>query len=610
MCPLFRVTLSLTLICAAFNLSAETYAVIVGINEFRPVGVRRLQYAEDDARLMRDALIQYAGVREENIRLIVGEEATRASIGQAVAGWLRVSSSPGDTVVFYYAGHGMQLLDDNGDEEDGFDETILAVDSNLLDITFIRDDDLNRWLGHSAATRKIVILDCCHSGTASRAMANVTVRAADLDPYDVFIASLDAKDDAERQLVVTNRDADGTLVRLPVLVDAVTVPPSKTETLELSACRPDQVVVETSGLKHGAMTYYVAQGMQGDADADHSGHVTFGELRDYAKRHIRELGFDQEPQLYGDGIDLLSMVPVVGETTSSFVQTVAMRGTQSLSSSVVRPVVLNHPTIVNERALLEIPSLFYEVIADEQVPTRLVEVFRAQLASAVRSAPDILETQDSTRSDRVLLISSHSIAHDKYRVELANPFDGRILSVWNMRESDDFPTGLVDVLVTAHVVKLVAAIQPRTSASFVILEGPDYARAVDPVTVTVRSTRRGSLILLITAPDGTLTAIRPSSGEEGGVAGVRQSVVIPKGVLRLTALDRRGMGIVKAILLPEAQSFGSIGLPEPSQGNTVVLAGRTAILALKQVIERLNALPFNAWSVDALPMMIIDENVH
>ena len=67
-----------------------------------------------------------------------------------------------DNVIFYFAGHGYQNTDKNGDELDGKDENILSGDQ-----LFIRDDELKNII--SKLNNKKVglsfIFDCCHSGT-------------------------------------------------------------------------------------------------------------------------------------------------------------------------------------------------------------------------------------------------------------------------------------------------------------------------------------------------------------------------------------------------------------------------------------------------------------
>lgn len=52
---------------------------------------------------------------------------TRANIIRAMH-WLVAGAQPNDSLFFHFSGHGSQTPDLDGDEEDGFDETILPVD--------------------------------------------------------------------------------------------------------------------------------------------------------------------------------------------------------------------------------------------------------------------------------------------------------------------------------------------------------------------------------------------------------------------------------------------------------------------------------------------------
>jgi hypothetical protein len=65
--------------------------------------------------------------------------------------------------VFYYSGHGSRRRDLDGDELDGYDETLALYDRQVL------DDDLHRiWLRFAPGVRLVMISDCCHSGINSR----------------------------------------------------------------------------------------------------------------------------------------------------------------------------------------------------------------------------------------------------------------------------------------------------------------------------------------------------------------------------------------------------------------------------------------------------------
>lgn len=79
--------------------------------------------------------------------------------------WLVSNNEKGDSLVFYYAGHGSNVQDLNGDESDGRDESIVPLDFNSSGL--IKDDYL-----FSNLISKVIngvnlwcFSDCCHSGS-------------------------------------------------------------------------------------------------------------------------------------------------------------------------------------------------------------------------------------------------------------------------------------------------------------------------------------------------------------------------------------------------------------------------------------------------------------
>ena len=80
--------------------------------------------------------------------------------------WLVQGCQPGDSLVFHYSGHGAQQRNYNGDEVDGFDETLCPLDFETQGM--IVDDEINtalvRPLPHGVKLHALI--DACHSGTA------------------------------------------------------------------------------------------------------------------------------------------------------------------------------------------------------------------------------------------------------------------------------------------------------------------------------------------------------------------------------------------------------------------------------------------------------------
>ncbi|KAK6119321.1 hypothetical protein DH2020_046940 [Rehmannia glutinosa] len=79
--------------------------------------------------------------------------------------WLVQGCQPGDSLVFHYSGHGSRQRNYNGDEVDGYDETLCPLDFETQGM--IVDDEINasivRPLPHGVKLHAVI--DACHSGT-------------------------------------------------------------------------------------------------------------------------------------------------------------------------------------------------------------------------------------------------------------------------------------------------------------------------------------------------------------------------------------------------------------------------------------------------------------
>ncbi|KAE8668265.1 Detected protein of confused Function [Hibiscus syriacus] len=144
-------------------------AVLCGItyNNWKEL---RVKGSINDVKNMRELLITKFGYPNEWIRSLTEEELDRRFIPtrKNMEDWLRwlvKDCRPGDSLLFYFSGHGSRVRDYNDDEVDGFDETICPLDFN--EAGMMVDNDLNslivRPLPHGVTLHAIV--DACHSGT-------------------------------------------------------------------------------------------------------------------------------------------------------------------------------------------------------------------------------------------------------------------------------------------------------------------------------------------------------------------------------------------------------------------------------------------------------------
>jgi uncharacterized caspase-like protein len=117
-------------------------------------------------------------------------QPTRDEILAALAGrQCAKASAPGDTVVFYFSGHGSQAPDASGDEGGGHDEILLPADAanwkgaiGAVENALV-DDELQAWAQAlmDRGVKVVGLIDACHSATGFRAIGGEGV-ARVLDP--------------------------------------------------------------------------------------------------------------------------------------------------------------------------------------------------------------------------------------------------------------------------------------------------------------------------------------------------------------------------------------------------------------------------------------------
>jgi len=166
------ILLALLLLCTpAF---AEDRALIIGINRYPYLSPReQLSGPVNDARAMAALARDIWGFRPGQIKLLIDEQATSSNIIAAIRNWLIEGTSPGDRVLLSYAGHGYHQPDDNNDELDGLDETLVPFDvrhDGVRLVNMISDDQIGRLLAGLGGRDVMLVIDSCHSGTISRAL--------------------------------------------------------------------------------------------------------------------------------------------------------------------------------------------------------------------------------------------------------------------------------------------------------------------------------------------------------------------------------------------------------------------------------------------------------
>jgi metacaspase-1 len=152
--------------------------LIIAIGQYPENGGWRNLSSLNDIKYIKAALIQN-GFSEKDIDTLINQQATKVGMEKALDDLIR-KAQPGDIIVFHFSGHGQQIFDDNGDETDGYDEALIPYDAgsyydpvNYKGDKHFRDDELGDKLNAIRAKigprgSLVVVLDACHSGTATR----------------------------------------------------------------------------------------------------------------------------------------------------------------------------------------------------------------------------------------------------------------------------------------------------------------------------------------------------------------------------------------------------------------------------------------------------------
>jgi uncharacterized caspase-like protein len=89
---------------------ANRHALIIGIDEYEDPGYPDLSYAVADARAVAKTPVVRFGFPEDNVRLILNQDATQGAIAEALEDWASNPERIGDDdflVVVFFAGHGV-----------------------------------------------------------------------------------------------------------------------------------------------------------------------------------------------------------------------------------------------------------------------------------------------------------------------------------------------------------------------------------------------------------------------------------------------------------------------------------------------------------------------
>jgi len=158
-------------------------AVVVGINNYQAGGSNiNLEGCVPDAVAFYKTLVKFYRFRKKHVKLLLNENATKQNIMNAL-NWMLRKTKKKQEAVYFHSGHGSQVADVNGDEEDKLDECIIPYDFNWENV--ITDDDLFTVFKQLPKNGYLsMICDTCYSGGLHKGL-NLVGRHGKLLPLPI-----------------------------------------------------------------------------------------------------------------------------------------------------------------------------------------------------------------------------------------------------------------------------------------------------------------------------------------------------------------------------------------------------------------------------------------
>ena len=264
-----------------------------------------------------NATLLKQGFKPGNIKTLKDREVTPGGIDSALA-ILKTKVRAGDVVLIHVSSHGEQIADDNGDEVDKLDETIVTFNAvsphinkeanrgqlkvgkveislekfNIIQKEYYRDDrfgaainQLRAKLGKNGDV--LVFMDLCHSGTGLRGIAKVRGGQPALVPVGFDYKNLLTVDGSNY--------VDKTAINEKSLAAYVVISASRADELNKEA-------IDETGEGIGSLSYAVSRVFP---KLDSSSKITYRGLFSEIAAVMRDQVPDQHPMLEGNGIDNL-----------------------------------------------------------------------------------------------------------------------------------------------------------------------------------------------------------------------------------------------------------------------------------------------------------------
>ena len=231
----------------------NTYAVVIGVADYENLSRRDgdLRYTVNDAMKFYEFLKSKKGgsVPEKNIVLLINSQATKDEIIDK-SKELFSRANINDRVILYYSGHGWK-------------ECFMPYDVTKKGKNMLFFDEVKEIFRCAQCSTKLLFADACFAGTMKESIMKKSAKRNNKKHYDM---------------------------------DNVNI-------AVMMSCKADETSLEMGSLKQGVFTYYLVEGLGGEANKDGNNYITIQELFYYMYHKVQDKAAQrnnkQTPELFG-----------------------------------------------------------------------------------------------------------------------------------------------------------------------------------------------------------------------------------------------------------------------------------------------------------------------
>jgi len=141
----------------------EYYALFVGLEEFYGLETPDQEWIDESSTAMYERLLLSENWKEENIKVLQNENATKENIKEAITGWLDDKENESDIVLIFWNGHGWKTKFKDRRHGNAYLFTYNITDRYYGEDK-ITDKELDSWVDELDSKHIVMIQDHCFSG--------------------------------------------------------------------------------------------------------------------------------------------------------------------------------------------------------------------------------------------------------------------------------------------------------------------------------------------------------------------------------------------------------------------------------------------------------------